>query len=102
MIKIEKTFGIKGVANDRTLVRLQEIIAESRKQWGWVGKAVIDPEKIMFYKFGLKLGFARHSTMGIIVDEFGILSYVGVIDPMICDRQVLKDVYALFERRCLF
>ena len=55
MIKIEKTFGVRGVENDRTLIRLQELIALSKDTYGWVGKVVIDTEKITAYKFGLKL-----------------------------------------------
>ena len=51
MITIEKTYGVRGVANDETLMRLQEVIALSKNQYGWVGKAVIDTEKITFYKF---------------------------------------------------
>ena len=56
MITIEKTYGVKGVANDATMLRLQELIFLAKKQYGLVGKAVIDTEKITYSKFGLKLG----------------------------------------------
>ena len=46
MITIEKTYGVKGVANDATMLRLQELIFLAKKQYGLVGKAVIDTEKI--------------------------------------------------------
>ena len=100
MIKIEKTFGIRGAANDETILRLQEVIADAIKQYGWVGKAVIDAEKIMVYKFGLKLGFARHSINGLVVDENGIIRYVGFSGLEIMDRQILTDLYVLFGKPC--
>ena len=102
MITIEKTYGVRGAENDETLMRLQEVIALSKNQYGWVGKAVIDTEKITFYKFGMKLGLARHSTNGFVVNEMGIIRHVGYIVPEIQDRQVLTDVYSLFGKRCPF
>lgn len=102
MITIEKTYGVRGAENDETLMRLQEVIALSKNQYGWVGKAVIDTEKITFYKFGMKLGLARHSTNGFVVNEMGIIKHVGYIVPEIQDRQVLTDVYRLFGKRCPF
>ena len=81
-------------------MRLQEVIAGSKKQYGWVGKAVIDAEKIMFYKFGLKLGFARHHTNGLVVDENGIIKYIGFQTLEIMDRQILTDLYVLFGKPC--
>lgn len=102
MITIEKTYGVRGAENDETLMRLQEVIALSKTQYGWVGKAVIDTEKITFYKFGMKLGLARHSTNGFVVNEMGIIKHVGYIVPEIQDRQVLTDVYRLFGKRCPF
>ena len=102
MITIEKTYGVRGTENDETLMRLQEVIALSKNQYGWVGKAVIDTEKITFYKFGMKLGLARHSTNGFVVNEMGIIRHVGYIVPEIQDRQVLTDVYRLFGKRCPF
>lgn len=102
MITIEKTYGVRGTENDETLMRLQEVIALSKNQYGWVGKAIIDTEKITFYKFGMKLGLARHSTNGFVVNEMGIIRHVGYIVPEIQDRQVLTDVYRLFGKRCPF
>lgn len=102
MITIKKTFGVQGAADDETLLRLQEVIALSKTQFGMVGKAVIDTEKITFYKFGMKLGQARHSTNGFVVNEEGIIRHIGVIIPEIQDRQVLTDVYSLFGKRCPF
>ena len=99
MIKIEKTYGVQGVENDMTAMRLQELIALAKQQYGWVGKAVIDTEKITYYKFGLKLGISRHATNGLLVDEMGIIRYVGNLVPIIEDREVLNNVYALFHRR---
>lgn len=98
MITIEKTYGVRGVADEETLMRLQEVIALSKNQYGWVGKAVIDAEKITFYKFGMKLGVARHSTNGFVVNESGIIRHVGYIVPEVHDRQVLADVYKLFGK----
>lgn len=100
MITIEKTYGVRGAADDVTLFRLQEVIALSKDQYGWVGKAVIDTEKITFYKFGLKLGLARHSTNGFVVNENGIIRNIGSIVPALQDRQVLTDVYRLFGKKC--
>lgn len=102
MITIEKTFGIQGVEDDIALLRLQELIALSKQNLGWVGKAVIDPEKITFYKFGLKMGIARLSTNGLVVNEQGIVRNVGYKIPQIEDRQVLTDLCKLFGRRCNF
>lgn len=96
MITIEKTYGVRNVADERTLVRLQEIIALSKNQWGWVGKAVIDAEKITFYKFGLKLGLSRHAKSGLVVNEYGTIRYVGFDTLEIFNNQVLEDLYRLF------
>lgn len=100
MISVEKTLGIKEAANDVTILRLQEVIVLSKEQYGWVGKAVIDSEKITFSKFGLKLGIARHSTNGFVVDENGVIKYVGFITPMVYDHQLIKNLYKLFAKKC--
>ena len=102
MIKIEKTYGLQDVENDMTLIRLQELIVGAKKQYGWVGKAVIDTEKITYYKFGLKLGISRHVTNGLLVDEMGVIRYVGNFVPMIEDREVLTNIYVLFNKKCHF
>lgn len=99
MITVQKTYGVQGVEDDITLVRIQELIALSKQQFGWVGKAIIDPEKITFYKFGLKLGISRLATNGLVVNECGIIRNVGLIIPEVHDMQVLRDVYELFGKR---
>lgn len=99
MITVQKTYGVQGGEDDITLVRIQELIALSKQQFGWVGKAIIDPEKITFYKFGLKLGISRLATNGLVVNECGIIRNVGLIIPEVHDMQVLRDVYELFGKR---
>lgn len=100
MMTIEKTYGVRDAANDLTIIRLQEVIVLSKKQFGWVGKAVIDAEKITYSKFGLKLGLSRHCTNGFIVDEYGTIRYAGFITPVVYDHQILKDLYKLFGKLC--
>lgn len=97
MIKIEKTYGVRGVSDYSTLVRLQELISLSKQQYGWVGKVVIDTEKITRYKFGLKLGILRFATNGLVVNEEGIIRDCGTFIPEIIDRQVLTDLCVLFN-----
>lgn len=99
MIKIEKTYGVRGVVDDFTLVRLQELISLAKQQYGLVGKAVIDTEKITYYKFGLKLGLCRFATNGLVVNENGIIRDCGISFPEIMDRQVLTDLCVLFNMR---
>lgn len=98
---IEKTYGVRDVADDMTLVRLQELIALYKEKIP-VGKVVIDTEKITFYKFGLKTGIQRFATNGILVNEMGIIRTNGLIIPEIWDRQILTDVYKLFGKPCPF
>lgn len=102
MLTIEKTYGVKDVANDKTILRLQELIADAKRQFGWVGKAVIDTEKITYSKFGMKLGIQRLSTNGLVVNECGIIRDDSFELPVVIDRQVLKDVYNLFGKHCPF
>lgn len=102
MIKIEKTYGVRGVSDDLTLVRLQELISLAKQQYGLVGKAVIDTEKITYYKFGLKLGFSRFATNGLVVNENGIIRNCGMSFPKIIDRQILTDLCVLFNMRINF
>ena len=101
MIKIEKTYGVQGVEDDTTLIRIQELIALSKEQYP-VGKAIIDTEKITFYKFGIKLGIVRFATNGLVVNEAGIIRYCGIMVPEVHDRQVLTDIYLLFGKSCPF
>ena len=91
MIKIEKTFGVRGVENDRTLIRLQELIALSKDTYGWVGKAVIDTEKITAYKFGLKLGLNRFPTNGLVDSEEGVIRDVGLTYINYLERNFLSQ-----------
>lgn len=102
MIKIEKTYGVQDVENDMTALRLQELIALAKKQYGVLGKAIIDTEKITYYKFGLKLGISRHATNGLLVDEMGVIRYVGYSVPIIENREILTNIYILFNRNCHF
>lgn len=97
MIKIEKTYGVRGVADYQTLIRLQELISLAKQQYGLVGKAVIDAEKITYYKFGLKLGLHRFATNGLVVNEEGIVRDCGTFIPDVIDRQVLTDLCVLFN-----
>ena len=97
MIKIEKTYGVRGVSDYLTLVRLQELISLAKQQYGLVGKAVIDTEKITYYKFGLKLGISRFATNGLVVNENGIVRDCGASFPEVIDRQVLTDLCVLFN-----
>lgn len=102
MIKIEKTYGVRGVSDYSTLVRLQELISLAKQQYGWVGKAVIDSEKITYYKFGLKLGISRFATNGLVVNENGIIRDCGMYLPEIMDRQILTDLGVLFNMKLNF
>ncbi len=97
MITIKKTYGVRGVYDYRTLIRLQELISLAKQQYGLVGKAVIDAEKITYYKFGLKLGICRLATNGLVVNEDGIVCDRGTFFPEIIDRQVLTDLCVLFN-----
>ena len=98
---IEKSYGVRGVADDMTLVRLQELIALFKEK-SPVGKVVIDAEKITYYKFGLKMGISRFATNGIVVNEMGIIRTNGLIIPEIWDREILTDIYKLFGKNCPF
>lgn len=102
MIKIEKTYGVRGVFDELTLVRLQELISIAKQQYGSVGKAVIDAEKITYYKFGLKLGVSRFATNGLVINENGIIRDCGISFPKVLDRQVLTDLCVLFNMKINF
>lgn len=102
MIKIEKTYGVRGVADYQTLIRLQELISLAKQQYGLIGKAVIDAEKITYYKFGLKLGIHRFATNGLVVNEEGIVRDCGTFIPDVIDRQVLTDLCVLFNMNANF
>lgn len=102
MIKIEKTYGVRGVADYQTLIRLQELISLAKQQYGLVGKAVIDAEKITYYKFGLKLGLHRFATNGLVANEEGIVRDCGTFIQDVIDRQVLTDLCVLFNMNANF
>ena len=101
MIKIEKSFGVKD-ADDVALMQLQEAIVSAKQQFGWIGKTVIDSEKITFYKFGLKLGLVRLYVANLVVDEYGRLKFTGMRPPILQDREILTDLYVLFGKKCPF
>lgn len=101
MISIEKTYGVRGVANDKTLLRLEELITGYRHQCP-IGKVLIDTEKMTFYKFGLKMGICRFATNGLVVNEEGIIRDVSFENPIIEDKQVLRTLFKLFNRHCPF
>ena len=102
MIKIEKTYGVKGVYDYPTLIRLQELICLAKGTYGIVGKAIIDAEKITYYKWGIKLGIQRLATNGLVVDEWGIIRDCGRFTPELMDRQILTDLCVLFNLRANF
>ena len=89
-----KTPGVQ-FSDHITCVRLQEIILGYKAQCP-VGKVLIDAEKITFYKFGLKLGLARHSVNGIIYNN-GYLSYSGLVTPVIEDTMLCNQLFDLFN-----
>lgn len=101
MIKIEKTYGVRGVANDKTLIRLEELISDYKSQCP-IGKVLIDTEKLTFYKFGLKMGIARFVTNGLVVNEEGIIKDCRPEFPIITDKQILQSLYELFNKRFPF
>ena len=94
MMTIEKTQGVQ-TTDQLTCVRIQEIILAYKQQHP-IGKVVIDAEKITFYEFRLKLGFARHSANGILYNN-GNLSYVGMDLPMIENTSILNQLLNLFH-----
>lgn len=97
MITIEKTYGVRDVANDKTLIRLQELIHIYKEQCP-IGKVLIDPEKLTFYKFMLKMGICRFATNGLVVNEEGIIRDCGADFPVIYDKVILKSLYQLFNK----
>lgn len=94
MITVEKTQGVQ-TSNHLTCIWIQEVILDF-KQSCRVGKVVIDAEKISFYKFGLLMGIARHSTAGIVYNN-GHLSYEGLETPIIRDSTLCAELYKVFK-----
>ena len=101
MTTIEKTYGVRDVANDKTLIRLQELISIYKQQCP-VGKVVIDTEKMTFYKFGLKLGICRFATNGLVVNEDGVIRDCSFDYPVIHDKQILRSLYDLFDKKYIY
>ena len=99
MVKIEKTYGVRGVSDYSTLVRLQELIALFMQPLGFAGKAVIDTEKITYSKWHIKFGIHRFSTNGLVVNEDGIIRDCGIYVPEVIDRQILTDLCVLFNMK---
>lgn len=95
---ITKTPGVQ-TSNHMTCVRLQELILGYNEQCP-VGKVLIDAEKMTFYKFGLKMGLARHSVNGIVYNN-GVLLYTGLETPIIEDRRLCNQLFELFGLRCI-
>lgn len=101
MTTIEKTYGVRDVAGDKTLIRLQELISIYKRQCP-VGKVVIDTEKMTFYKFGLKLGIYRFATNGLVVNEDGVIRDCRFEYPVIYDKQILRSLYDLFDKKYIY
>lgn len=99
MISFEKTYGVRGVANDLTLLSLAQLICDYRDQCP-VGKVKIDTEKMTFYKFGLKMGICRFAPNGLVVNEQGIIRDMSMDVPVIRDKEVVRALYGLFGKRC--
>ena len=94
-MKIEKTQGVIS-ANHGVCIRIQEIILDCKEMWP-IGKVVIDAEKMTFYKWGLKMGIARHSVNGIVYNN-GNLSYANIIDtPVIRDKSLCIELFNVFN-----
>ena len=91
---IEKTQGVL-TADQLTCVRLQEVIFGFKQQFT-VFNVVFDAEKMTFFKFGLKVGIARHSAIGIVYNN-GNLSYEGMDFPTVRDTVILNQLLALFN-----
>ena len=94
MITIKKTQGVQ-TSNHMTCIWIQEGILDFKKQCP-TSKVVIDAEKINFYKFGLPMGLARHSTSGLIYNN-GHLHYAGFQTPIIRDRDMCVSLFKLFN-----
>lgn len=52
MITIEKTYGVKGVANDATMLRLQELIFLAKKQYGLVERLLLIRKRLRILSLG--------------------------------------------------
>lgn len=93
---ITKTQGVQ-TSNHQTCIWIQEVILDFKETVKCpVGKVVIDAEKITFYKFGLIMGVARHSTAGMVY-SIGNLSYTGIETPVVKDKSLCIELFNLFN-----
>ncbi len=98
MITLKKSPGVQ-TSNHLTCTWIQEIILEYQEIMKVsVGKVVIDAEQLTFYKFGLPLGRARHSTSGIVY-SYGHLNYEGRELPVMKDKTLCVELFRLFNLR---
>lgn len=94
MITFKKSQGVQE-ADIETCKRIQEVVLDAKQQFP-IGSVMIDAEKITFYKFGLVMGIARHSTSGIVYSN-GKLSYKGFSVPQIRDIILCTQLFNLFN-----
>lgn len=93
---ITKTQGVQ-TSNHLTCTWIQEVILDFKENVKCpVGKVVIDAEKMTFYKFGLVMGVARHSTAGMVYAN-GNLSYAGTETPVMKDESLCVELFNLFN-----
>ncbi len=96
MITITKTEGVQ-TSNRLTCIWIQEVILDFKQTVKCpVGKVVIDAEKMTFYKFGLVMGVARHSTAGMVYAN-GNLFYAGKETPTVKDNSICLELFKLFN-----
>jgi hypothetical protein len=96
MITFKKSEGVQ-TSNHKTCVWIQEIIYDFKRHTNApIGKVVIDAEKITFYKFGLVMGIARHSTSGMVYSN-GYLKYEGIENPCVIDKRMCIELFKLFN-----
>ena len=98
MMTIKKTQGVQ-TSNHLTCTWIQEVILDFKQTVKCpIGKVVIDAEKITFYKFGLDMGVARHSTAGLVYSN-GHLNYEGKELPVMKDEALCIELFKLFNLR---
>jgi len=100
MITIKKTEGVQS-SDHRTCIWIQELIYGYKQQCP-IGKVVIDAEKMSFIKFGITMGVCRHATNGIVYDRDGSLTYVGLDNPLIHDREICSELFKLFNLKSFY
>ena len=98
MMTIKKNQGVQ-TSNHLTCTWIQEVILDFKQTVKCpIGKVVIDAEKITFYKFGLVMGVARHSTAGLVYSN-GHLNYEGKELPVMKDEALCIELFKLFNLR---